>query len=333
MEEGHLTPAKPLRGRPHRLWHGQVDRELHDAEAVVGTTDIMSGGDDLRELQMPTCSARGAEAVPGRTPIAGYVPRIASRFEHGERLAEAVEQLRRLDRVELLLGVVDVIHVDRLHTHVLAAAPQLIGQETGCDAVRIADDILRRDDAIREVLTLEKRVILLPRRRSAGVERDVPTFGAQDDFLACDETGSDGGADGAADHTLRSLASIVDGAVEHVDPALDRRAGGRFVPTVVGVITLAEVGPESQGGDAKHAIEWTIKLLAPSLGESLGVAEGALRSRSTDEKRHGGGGSRRCLHLADATRRDTARKGTSDVTIDIEWSSLPLEVASGTMRA
>src|SRR5437763_12738789 len=104
---------------------------------------------------MAAILGRHAQPVPRRASVASHLARGAALLEQRERGAQSVTELVARQGLELLLGIVQVVDVDRLGAEVAATAPELVRKEARRQAVRAAHDLLRAHDAGVEELALE----------------------------------------------------------------------------------------------------------------------------------------------------------------------------------
>src|SRR6478672_8210724 len=93
--------------------------------------DLAGDGDQLGEGEMLAVLRPNAEAEPRRAAVAHDLPTLGRLFEECERRTKPVAKLRAVHTEELLLRVVEVIHVDGLKPQVGAALRELVRQERG----------------------------------------------------------------------------------------------------------------------------------------------------------------------------------------------------------
>src|SRR6185312_3377325 len=110
-------------------------------------------------------TGRRAQTVPRRATVSADGADVALPLEHLEGGAQSDSKLGRSDRVELLLRVVHVVHVDRVDAKVGAAACDLRIEERRRDAVCAADDVLGAGETGRNELALDVCLIFLACRR------------------------------------------------------------------------------------------------------------------------------------------------------------------------
>src|SRR5688500_9375189 len=222
---------------------------------VVITTDVARHRDDLGEIQVPARVRWCAEAVPGCTPITTDVATRDPLLEQRERATKDRTESRRLNRVELLLRIVQVVDVERSDAKVLLASFNLMCQERRRERVTASYEIIGTDDSGVDVRRLQIRQIRLTTHRRGAVQRDVTTFRADDDFIARHHRCGDRVAQCRAHGALRPLAPIVDRRVDDVDTLLEGRSDRTRVPRVIRLVALAEVGPDTEGRSSEGARE------------------------------------------------------------------------------
>jgi len=142
LEHGEIAIVDALRGRAHRFVEREVDGELHGVKVVIGARYFPRGFHEHREAQVPALARWRAETVPRRASVAADLAGGAARFEQLEGRAQAPLKLRIIDSVELLLGVVQIVEIDRFDAEVCAAARELIGEEGGSEAVSAGDYVV-----------------------------------------------------------------------------------------------------------------------------------------------------------------------------------------------
>src|SRR5437868_11348054 len=96
---------------------------------------------------MTALARRCAQSAPCRASVGADLSRSTALFEHLEGGADASLELRRLDRIELLLGIVEIVEVDRLDSEIRTTARELIGQKVRREAMSARNDILGAHDS------------------------------------------------------------------------------------------------------------------------------------------------------------------------------------------
>ncbi len=142
---------------------------------VVITADIARDADELAQVEMSARIGRRAESVPRRASVAADVAAFDSLLEQRERVTEYRAEPCRLDGVELLLGVVEIVHVDRAHAEVCLTRLDLMRDERRRQRVAATNDILGCHDAWIDECALQVREIVVAcarrRRHRAGCSR------------------------------------------------------------------------------------------------------------------------------------------------------------------
>src|SRR5436309_8320244 len=91
--------------------------------------------------------------------------------------------------------------------------------------------------------------------RHCSIWRQVAALGAHDDFVTI-ETFRGKLPDGRADTALAALKPVVNGGVDHVDAALDRRDGRCGIALIGFCVRLSEVGADSDRGE-HHSLRFS----------------------------------------------------------------------------
>ncbi len=220
---------------------------------------------------------RRAQAVPRCATVSTDLARRTSLLEHLERRADSPLELRGVYGIELLLGVVQVVEIDRVKSQIRAAARDLVLEKCGSEAVTAGDDVLGTHDSGIEILASHVVEIVFAFRGLRSVERDVAALRADHELVARCRLHSHRARERFAESALGALAPIVDRTVEQVDPRRDRVVRGVCVTVVVRVVALTEIAAEADGGD-EHAIggERTEKVGRELGGDARAKARGAL---------------------------------------------------------
>ena len=75
--------------------------------------DLPRDGDQLGEREMLSVLRPHAEAEPRRAAVAHDLPALRRLLEECERRTQAVAELRAVHAEQLLLRIVEVVHIDR----------------------------------------------------------------------------------------------------------------------------------------------------------------------------------------------------------------------------
>jgi hypothetical protein len=67
---------------------------------------------------MSALSRRGSQSAPRRASVGADLAGSASLLEHLERRTNSALELRFVNRIELLLGVVQIVEIDRLDAEI-----------------------------------------------------------------------------------------------------------------------------------------------------------------------------------------------------------------------
>src|SRR5437868_10789467 len=135
---------------------------------------------------MILCFRGHPQSIPGGASITTDRAVVDGALQNGERIADHRQKLLARQRVESLLRIVQVIHIDRLETEVSPAAGDLILEEAPGQTMSASDNVGRIHDSAREILFIEEATIVLLGCRRIFVERDVPGLRANYDLLAFD---------------------------------------------------------------------------------------------------------------------------------------------------
>src|SRR6185437_10634479 len=125
FEQGNAFAVELLRGRADRFRERQVDGQLHDAEVVCVAPDLACERDEVGELEMIACVRRHPEPIPRGAAEDADLTLVAPLLEKLEGAAQAFHHHRAGEGLELLLGVVDVVHVYGVQPEIRAAPLQL----------------------------------------------------------------------------------------------------------------------------------------------------------------------------------------------------------------
>src|SRR3984957_10590936 len=225
--------------------HAEVERELDEAEVMIFTCHVLGGGGYFGELHRIAGPGFLTEAVPRGHAVKPNLSILYGRFQKNERVADAFEEVGARNFAELRFRVVEIVDVDAIDPKIFEAAAELIFEEARRHAVASADDVVGRQDARLNVFAIEV-VVRIGRHRAVG--REVTALRANDEFfagVALLEEVFDGGADAA----FAALKSIVDSAVDDVDPSFDGgcdTGGGGLI----GFVTRsAEISADTDGGE------------------------------------------------------------------------------------
>ena len=123
-------------------------------------------------------------------------------LECSKCVADYRQKIRPGQRIQLLLGIVEIIDVDDCEPEVIPAALDLISQVARCEAMATGDDLTGLHHAATEVLVFEEASISLFGFGRHPVEWDVSAFGAHDNLFAFDAAADD---DAAKRFTNRSF--------------------------------------------------------------------------------------------------------------------------------
>src|SRR5574341_1686634 len=160
---------------------------------VVGAPGLPGRADQLLEREIAGRPRILPVAVPRRRPVDADLALAHGGLQRFERGADAREELRSVDGLELRFGVVDVIDVERVEAEVGAASLDLVAEVAGRHAVRAARHVAGPDDSRLEVRRREPRARVA---RDGAVERDVAALGGDDDLVAADDPAADRGGQG-----------------------------------------------------------------------------------------------------------------------------------------
>jgi hypothetical protein len=189
-------------------------------------------------------------------------------------------KLRSFDRIELLLGVVQVVDVNRGEPQVFPAALDLVGEVARREAVAAGDDVIGCHHSRTVVLVLEKSPVTLFRRGRSAIERDVPTLAAHHDLVAGDGSARDATAQRVTQRALRALAPVIDRGIQQVDPVRQRLRRGGSVARIFRVVAVAQIRSHAQRGHDGAADEWPVEMIVMRGGESLSKSVRTLGRRA-----------------------------------------------------
>src|SRR5437870_11807269 len=107
-------------------------------------------------------------------------------LECSKCVADYRQKIRPGQRIQLLLGIVEIIDVDDCEPEVIPAALDLIGQVARREAMATRDDFTGLHHAPTEVLVFEEASISFFGCRRHPIEWDVSALSANDNFFAFD---------------------------------------------------------------------------------------------------------------------------------------------------
>src|SRR4030095_2320657 len=140
---------------------------------VVIAAAIARDANDLTPIEMSARVGRRAHPVPLGPAIAADVSAFDSLLEKHERATKYGAEPSRLDRVELLLGIVEIVDVERPHAEVRRARLDLVCDERRRQRVAAANDVFRRYNAWIDEHPLEVLEIVIACLRRSAIERDI----------------------------------------------------------------------------------------------------------------------------------------------------------------
>ena len=113
LQRRHRLLAHGLIGARERLRHAEIVGKLDHFEVMAVAGHRAGRVHDLFEREEVRIGRRLAVAVPRRRAIAADLSLLDRLLQRRERVAQPIEKGRTLELVELTLGVVHVIDVDR----------------------------------------------------------------------------------------------------------------------------------------------------------------------------------------------------------------------------
>src|SRR5687768_828203 len=277
---------------------------------VLAAGDFAREQDQSLQAKVTARARRYAEALPRRAAVSRDFPVAYVLFEGVERSTHHDVELACIERIELLLRIVEVVNVERGESEIPSAAVDLIGKKARAEAVPSGHDFRRSDDARTVVLVLEKAPISFLRCRWSAVERDIAALGADYDFVAPHASAFDRGAKRVANAALRTLTTVVDRSVEKIDATSQGFQSCRCISRVFRVVTVAQVGTHTEGGDSRSVSEWAIKMVGLFGRETpLEPARSLGRGAPIDERIR----SFQAVHCDEATRPPRLTQGRSTI--------------------
>src|SRR5215210_3207931 len=126
---------------------------------VFRAADLPRQGDQSFEVEMIPRSRWRAKTLPGSTPVIADVSVADVFFERGERGAHHILECRPIQRIQLLLRIVQIVDIECAESEVFPAARDLVTEIARCKAVSAADDVGGRHYPRPVVLTLQKSPI------------------------------------------------------------------------------------------------------------------------------------------------------------------------------
>src|SRR5277367_3882871 len=239
---------------------------------MLVTSYVVREGSEFGELHGIAGACFLAKTVPRGHAIKLNLSRCRSGFQKNEGIAYPLQKIRARHFAQLGLRIVQVVDVDALDAEIAQATLQLIFQESRRHAVAAAYKVVRAEYSGLDVFAIE---IFRRIGRHCAIGSQIPALGAENKFFARDSLFGqilDGGADAA----LASLKAVVDGRIDNVDAALDRRRNRRGVALISLVVGLAEIGADSQRG--KHqAVRFAKMAVRGSTRESFCILRGSVR--------------------------------------------------------
>src|ERR1700743_2019771 len=107
---------------------------------------------------------KAAKPVPSRDTVGSDLPPVSRLLEYREYHFEACVQLVCADVPKLLLGIVQIVEVDRSQSEVLTALRETIANEARREAMPAGHDLIGLHDLRIEELALNVRLVFLARR-------------------------------------------------------------------------------------------------------------------------------------------------------------------------
>src|SRR6185369_10945792 len=183
---------------------------------------------------------RGTETIPSRYAVKRELALPPVLFESFKRQLQACIKLRFRHIRQLRLGIVDVINIHILQTHVSQRLVELILQVRRSHAMTATHNIVPRsdprfDESLVHVLTQLGGV-----SRRCAVERKITTLRADDELLAHDAMLGEY-LQRAANRSLAALKAIVSGSIDHIYAKLHRSDDCIRVARVGRFIRVAEI--------------------------------------------------------------------------------------------
>jgi len=196
---GDEVDAERARGLHHResftlheligvgegLGHGEIERQLDEAEVVRIAGDFTSDRDHFVEGQISAGRIVFAESVPGGDAVGGDFLLRYGGFEESERATDAAAKFLARDFAELRFGIVEIKDVDAGEAEIAAAAFELIGEIFRGHAVAARGDLFGTHDAGLDVFAGEVFVDVLGHVR---IWSEKAGFCADDEFFARETT-------------------------------------------------------------------------------------------------------------------------------------------------
>lgn len=241
------------------LGHGEVERELDEAEVVVFASGVAREFDETGEREAFVLAGLQAEGVPGGDAVVANVARGTKLFEALEGVGDPVLELGEGNGAELSFGVVEVEDVDGIEAEVGAGTGSLVAEEFGLDAMGV-----RHDMGGMEV-------------GGDGAGGEETGFGADEDFVARGEAFLEGSPESFAEVLLGAGVTVVDGGVEDVDAAVERGEDGLHVTRAGGFVRFTEVGAKTDGREQTGGSP-AVKFPACERLVARGEARGAIGS-------------------------------------------------------
>jgi len=129
LEQRDHPPAERLGLYARGLGHREAQRELDESEVMVRTGDLARDVHQLGEREMLAVLRPDAEAQPGRTTVAHDLSALCRFLEEREGGSHAAPELCAVHAEQLLLRIVEVVHIERLEPQVGSALRELVRQE------------------------------------------------------------------------------------------------------------------------------------------------------------------------------------------------------------
>src|SRR5512138_3351743 len=194
---------------------------------------------------MPFGSRRHTQAVPGCAAVGSDLATCDGLLHDRECSAHSLQEFLVRHGAGLLLGVVQVVHVDGPQSEVLAALCEAVAEKARRKRMPAGNELFAMENLRIEKLPLQIRLILLSAARRRRVERYVSTFRAHDQLVPTDRACPNRLLNRRAADALSPLAAVVDRRVDDVDALLQRVPDRRPVRGIDIVRAVAEVSTDA----------------------------------------------------------------------------------------
>ena len=114
---------------------------------MIVAADIARDSDQFTEVEIAAHIRGNAKPVPCRASIAADVTTRDPFLEQCKCATQDRSETRGLNTVELLLGIVEVVYVERRYANVRLTRSDLMGQKRRRERMAAADDVIGCNDA------------------------------------------------------------------------------------------------------------------------------------------------------------------------------------------